>query len=387
MEPGIRDETERWFVRRGIPHFIEHYSATGDIFTRAAPVLIAILFVELFLTFGDRFSGLAQVGVFLAGAGVLVAAAVIVNRIRGRRPLAPPDDVGPLEIAVFVLVPPLLRLLVDSDPRWFVGLLSAQLAILGVVFVVTSYGLVPMTVWSIAHFLRRVATLGSLLVRVLPLMLVFSLFLFVNAEVWQVANDLRNAYFVIIIAAFVVLCAAFVSWSIAGEAADIEHLGSWDEAARLAAASPLAGHCPGGPGPPGAPPLSRAARANVLLLLVVSRLAPVLLVSAGVFILYSAFGLLTIREETIVQWITDESLAGGDVLWRGDFLGGELVLTGQLLYVAGLIAAISGLQFAVSLATEPSARESFAGDVIHEVREAVAARAAYLALPAAQGET
>lgn len=380
MDAQTRDETERWFVRQGIPHFIEDYSATGDILTRAVPALVTILFAELVLTFGDRFTGLAQAGVFLLGVGVLLVTAAIVNRVRGRRLLALPDDVGALEIAAFILLPPLLRLVVDTNPVWLVGLVVLQLLILAVVYLVTSYGLVPMTLWSIAHFVRRVATLGSLLVRVLPLMLVFSLFLFVNAEVWQVANDLLGVYFAIILIAFGLLCAAFVAWSVAGEAFEIEHLASWDETARLAAESPLADLCPRGTEPPAAPPLSRAARANVRLLLVVSRLAPVLLVGLAVFVLYAAFGLLTIREETILQWITDDALAPGDVLWTGGFLGGELVLTAQLLYVAGLIAAISGLQFAVSLATEPSARETFAGDVLHEVREAVAVRAAYLAL-------
>ena len=387
MDAETRDEAERWFVRRGIPHFIEDYSATGDIFTRAAPALVAILFVELFLTFGDRFSGIAQAGVFFAGVGVLLATAALVNRLRGRRALALPEDVGTLEIAAFVLLPPVLRLLVDTDLILVGGLVVLQLALLGVVYLVTSYGLVPMTVWSISHFVRRVATLGSLLVRVLPLMLVFSLFLFVNAEVWQVANDLLGAYFAIIIGAFTLLCAAFFAWSIAGEAREIEEIGSWDEAARLTEASPLGQMCPRGPAPPDIPALSRAARANIQLLLLVSRLAPVLLVSLAVFALYAAFGLLTIREETITQWITDDALVAGDVLWRGGFLGGELVLTSQLLYVSGLIAAISGLQFAVSLATEPAARQSFAGDVLHEIREAVATRAVYLSATAEDPET
>lgn len=387
MDAGLRDDTERWFVRRGIPHFIQDYSATGDIFTRAAPVLVSILFLELFFTFGDRFAGLAQAGVFVVGVAVLLVTAAIVNRVRGRRPLALPDDVGTLEIAAFVLLPPVLRLAVDTDPVWFVGLILLQLVILGVVYFVTSYGLVPMTLWSIAHFVRRVATLGSLLVRVLPLMLVFSLFLFVNAEVWQVANDLVGAYFTIIMIAFGVLCAAFVAWSTAGEAVEIERIRTWDEAADLAADSPLAAACPRGPSRPQPPPLSTAARANVQLLLVFSRLAPVLLVGLAVFVLYAGFGLLTIREETILQWITDDALASGDVLWRGGFLGGDLVLTAQLLYVSGLIAAISGLQFAVSIATEPAARESFAGDVLHEVREAVAVRAAYLSAASEDAET
>ena len=33
---------ERWFVRRGVPHFIEHYDASEHIWTRSLPLLVVI---------------------------------------------------------------------------------------------------------------------------------------------------------------------------------------------------------------------------------------------------------------------------------------------------------------------------------------------------------
>ncbi len=41
------ETTERWFLARGIPHFIEDYRATDDVFTRALPVLALVFLVEL----------------------------------------------------------------------------------------------------------------------------------------------------------------------------------------------------------------------------------------------------------------------------------------------------------------------------------------------------
>ena len=38
--PDSQARIEKWFVRRGVPHFIHNYSATEDVFTRALPVLI-----------------------------------------------------------------------------------------------------------------------------------------------------------------------------------------------------------------------------------------------------------------------------------------------------------------------------------------------------------
>jgi hypothetical protein len=39
--PAILD-CERWFVRRGVPHFIEHYDASEHIWTRSLPLLVVI---------------------------------------------------------------------------------------------------------------------------------------------------------------------------------------------------------------------------------------------------------------------------------------------------------------------------------------------------------
>ena len=380
MDARLSSDTERWFVRRGIPHFIHAYSATEDVFTRAAPFLVVVLLGETFLVFGDRFSGFGQAAAFAAGLAVILAVAVLVNRLRGRPALSLPDDVGWAEIGAFVLAPVLVRQIAEPGLVALAWGVLLQVAILAVVFVVTSYGIVPMMRWAVAHFLRRLTTLASLMVRVLPLMLVFSLFLFVNAEVWQVADDMRLAYFVIIMSAFAVIGLAFIAWSIDGETGDIARLESWDEAAALAADSPMASACPRGQARPEVPPLSRAERANLLMVLIVSRLAPVIIVTAGVFVLYLGFGLLAIREDVILAWIGADRLPASSVLWEGSFLGGDVVLTRALLYVAGLISVISGLQFAVSLATEPAVRTGFAGEVVHEVREAIAARAAYLTL-------
>ena len=35
-------ECEHWFVRRGVPHFIEHYDARQDIWTRSLPLLLVL---------------------------------------------------------------------------------------------------------------------------------------------------------------------------------------------------------------------------------------------------------------------------------------------------------------------------------------------------------
>ena len=37
------NDVERWFIRRGLPHFIHNYNAAEDVFTRALPILSLVL--------------------------------------------------------------------------------------------------------------------------------------------------------------------------------------------------------------------------------------------------------------------------------------------------------------------------------------------------------
>jgi len=99
----------------------------------------------------------------------------------------------------------------------------------------------------------------------------------------------------------------------------------------------------------------------------------VLLVGLLIAAFYVVFGAVTVRSETILQWTTDTSVSG----WTPP--GTELLITWELLTVAGFIGAFSALQFAISAVTDDTYREEFLADLIHDVREAFAVRALYLA--------
>ena len=58
----------------------------------------------------------------------------------------------------------------------------------------------------------------------------------------------------------------------------------------------------------------------------------------------------------------------------------RIVLSALHLVTAGIVAAFSGLQFAVSLVTDENYRAEFVEDSNDEVREALAVRAAYISL-------
>lgn len=70
-----------------MPHFIEGYSATRDVFTRAAPALTLVLLAELLGAVNFDWPWWANLLAFPVGAAGLLATWALINRLRGHRPL------------------------------------------------------------------------------------------------------------------------------------------------------------------------------------------------------------------------------------------------------------------------------------------------------------
>ena len=77
---------------------------------------------------------LANIAAILGGIAVLILAAALVNRARGRSALSVPDQLGKTELAAFVLIPALLPLIFGGQVEsavWTaagnVGVLAADL--------------------------------------------------------------------------------------------------------------------------------------------------------------------------------------------------------------------------------------------------------------------
>lgn len=364
-----------WFVRRGMPHAIPGYSARDDVWTRAWPFLLAVLFVESFSTFGDRFDGWAQAGVFLAGAGLIVAAFSIVNVVRGRRWNRLPDRIGPAELTVFVLVPPALTVLF-TDRGWqgASAMVAINLVLLAVAFVVTSYGLLPAFRVGFVQAVRQVRTVTHLVARGLPLLLLITVFVFLNAEMWQVAHDFPPAYFAICVVVLVGLAFGFLALRVPQELTELARFDTWDECTRLVAETdaPVGDLLDGLPPRPPDPAIGRIEAINIGLLFTISQAVQTLLVGVTAGVFYVLFGALAVRSETILQWTTSPEL---DPILSFGLLGDRIVVTWEHLAVAGFVSAFSVLQFAVSSVTDDRYREEFYDDVASDVRRVLAVRA------------
>ena len=376
-----RDRCERWFVRRGLPHLIDDYTATDDIFTRMAPFLAGVVFLEFFLAFGDRWTGWSQAVAFLGGIAALVGGVVLVNRIRGRRSFQLPDDIGVWELALYVVLP-IVPTVIGSQGSAVdnaVSVVAFNLVLLAVGYVVTSWALIPMMRWSFGQVRRQVTDVANLAMKSLPTLLIFSAFIFINAEMWQVANDFTLPLFGMVMLLLVGIGGIFIFVSVRRLTVDLARFSAWGDVRPRCANTPVEEIIPADDEPaPDTPPLVRRAEWNVNLLLFVAQGIQVLLVSLVITTFYVVFGLLTVREETLLQWTTV-----GELTYERDWaveiaiFGTDLILTRQLLLVALFIGMFSGLNFAVQVITDDTYREEFIADMTAEVRDALAVRAVY----------
>ena len=376
-----RDRCERWFVRRGLPHLIDDYTATDDIFTRMAPFLAGVVFLEFFLAFGDRWTGWSQAVAFLGGIAALVGGVVLVNRIRGRRSFQLPDDIGVWELALYVVLP-IVPTVIGSQGSALDNAVSVgafNLVLLAVGYVVTSWALIPMMRWSFGQVRRQVTDVANLAMKSLPTLLIFSAFIFINAEMWQVANDFTLPLFGMVMLLLVGIGGIFIFVSVRRLTVDLARFSAWGDVRPRCANTPVEEIIPADDEPaPDTPPLVRRAEWNVNLLLFVAQGIQVLLVSLVITTFYVVFGLLTVREETLLQWTTVGELTY-ERDWAVDIaiFGTDLILTRQLLLVALFIGMFSGLNFAVQVITDDTYREEFIADMTAEVRDALAVRAVY----------
>lgn len=381
MRPD-RSPVERWFLRRGIPHFIEGYAAGTDILTRVAPAMTFVFVVEVILfTFGDRFVGFVQALAVIGALALTVGVGVLVNRLRGLRAFQLPHDVGPVELALFVIIPAVVALVFGTDPLLEASaVVAGNLLFLGLAYLITSYGLLPMTRWAFGQVRSQLRNAFTLTIKTLPLLLLFGSFFFLSTEVWQIADDFALSLYALAIGSLVVLGSLFIAFAIRTDVTALSKFASWAEVSEACDDTPIAGFDPTQfEGAPTAPPLPRRARINVGLVMFVSQAIQVFFVAILTFIGLVGFGLVTVRETTLNTWLGDDAITAADRYVTAHIFGNRVLLSRQLLFVAGFVSAFAGLQFAVQVVSDAKYRADFAEQMAVEVRQALAVRTAYLA--------
>ncbi len=299
---------------------------------------------------------------------------VLNNHRRGRPLLASPEDLGPVELTAFVVFPALVPLVFNGQPLSALVTAVVNLAVLGLVGLGYGFGIGAILWWALRHLAGQLAVSLMLLARAVPLLLLFALVLFINAEMWQVFGHMQDDSMVAVAILLSAVVLAFLAVRIPREVRTLEA----DVAAELAEEDP------DGPGGTPAPfvPLRRAQRANVGLVMLISHGLQVLVVTAAITAFFVVLGMLIIDQPTMESWIG----TAGTTVWVPPDVGAPLLLTEELLRVAIAIGALSGVYFAISVLTDGAYREEFLDELTEQMSRTFAARRDYLALRAAQDQ-
>ncbi len=374
----LRD-VELWFVERGVPHFVETKTdgSVLDAWTRALPLLVVA-----YLLLGFNALDLANWSLtenLLAAVAVLamlIAAWAISNRLRGVPTFARPTDIDAPELALFLIGPavPVVAFGQFGDALESVVLAAVLLAL---IYIWSAYGLGPLLRWGTRRGSRQLASLGSLVARALPLLLLFNTFLFINAEVWELAGTLTGPAYVVVLFTFFALGATFALSRVPGTIRAVNTFESWEDIDHHLVGTPAERFVPVRPEDPSTAPLDTLGvrqRLNIGLVVLFGQALQITLVTAALTAFFVGFGFFGITESIAAGWT---GLGDINVLFETMFGERQLVLSEPLIRVSAFLGAFSGMYFTVVLTTDDTYRTEFSDDVGPEIREALAVRTAY----------
>jgi hypothetical protein len=378
VTPELRREIERWFIRRGVPQFIEGYGTEQGMDRRAAPWIMAWLVVWSSIFWFSRpeapfpWNVLAIVGTM----AFFTFADAFTDTLRGRSRRRLPVKFDLVDIGQFAVLPVVPTLLVQQDPF---GLLTSALNILAgiaAIYIVIGFGLLDIAGWAFGQLRDQLVHIATLVSRTLPLLLILVVFLMFSAELWEAAHALHAWELAAVLGLLLVVGSILVVTTFRPEVRRLEAPLDWDEVRREAAGTPVAALADGAvPAGFQVPRLSWLQRRNVEFVVLISQLLQSTFVSLLVLAFLVAFGLIVVPASVQAAWMGAPVTA----LINFELLGEPRILSAELLGVSALLSGIVGLYFTGLSLTDATFKAEHFTLVVAELRMLLSARALYLA--------
>lgn len=254
-----------------------------------------------------------------------------------------------------------------------IGLLAATW------YALTALNARPIATWALSRTFGSLRTLLPMMSQALPLLLIFVTFLFINAEVWEVASYLDGGSLWLVALLFGLLATGFLLVRLPEEVDRTDDDVDEEFLVRACRGTPMEDSCRELVDDPESDPSSYAEvtgfeRWNLILVLVIIQAVQVLLLAVTVFAFFMLFGSLVMQPEIVEGWTGAEPT----------HVPGLSNVSVELLQVSVFLAAFSNLYLTVSTMTDENYRERFFGSVLSELERAVGVRAVYLAVRARQ---
>jgi hypothetical protein len=245
--------------------------------------------------------------------------------------------------------------------------LIAGVVAVALVLVLTASGLGSVIGWAVRLALTQIVAAWGLLLRALPVVLL-SVLVFFNTAVWAMAASLSRARFVLALAIFLFIAAAFVVQE------TIEHAKPTLMAASASSrhAERLAGtpfeHVPD---PAEVRPLTRGERFNVVFVLAATQLARVFTVAFVTWALFFIMGLVLMTPELVRSW-TQHNLTY-DIL-----LGYPILVPQALIRMTMFLGALTFMYVSARAVGDGEYRYQFLDPLIDDLKLTLLARNRYV---------
>lgn len=367
---------EAWFLSNGLPAVLRPGVLMRHLVARSAPALafFAVLMANSILlvavtgkhtididgtpTRTDWF--VLALLILVVPAGAVVAHLVArTTRIRTRNLIA--------TVALVIVVAG--SFYGGPSALMFVNVLL-DAACLAVIFLSTATGVGSVLGWATRLTSENLASVGSLLLRALPVLLL-TVLVFFNSPVWAMASTIKRGRLWAALLFLFLIAAVFLISNTVGRVAPLLRADAKQTDPEAAENRRLAGTpFEDMPDRPLRVPLSRNERLNVGFVVALSQLVQVLTVALVTGLIFGVFGLILLSPEVLDAWTH-----GGAT--DGQFLGMTLPIPDALIQVTMFLTALTFMYLAAKAVTDKEYRAQFLDPLLDDLRVTLAARDRY----------
>jgi len=373
MTSSDRYAEERWFLVRGLPAMVRRSSLLRRVWGRSAPALAGLAVIAANSILVVSLSGKHTIDIDgrpTVTEGFILALVVLVLPVAGlagwlvSRLDSPLRRTAAADVCLAVIG--IGCVFGGPSPRVFVNLVMSAIAI-AVIVMATASGLGSILGWAAHDTMTNLALAGSMFVRALPVVLLTFL-VFFNTYVWLMAAIISRERLWLAIGFLFLIAATFLVSSTLERVRPVLDAPepAPDDDDRLAG-TPFEGI----PDVPGADPLSRFERANVVFVVASSQVAQVMTVSLATGSIFLILGLIVVSPPLLESWTR------GSTRTDGEFLGMILPVPDALIQTTMMLTAITFMYLAAKAVTDKEYRAQFLDPLMANLRLTLVARDRY----------
>jgi len=362
---------ESWFLERGLPFVLTRRARWRRLWPRSAPILAAYgtlqaCILPIYLITGGHdveitgeptTSQLIVLAIIGLALPLMAIVGWLVSRSRSGRTRA-----GIATIAVVTVACVAATVGGATD-------LAQGAVVVAAVLILTGCGVGSVVGWAVRMMLSHLATVGALVVRALPVVLLTAL-VFFNTYVWLMAATISGNRLGLAMGFLVSIAAAFVisatrervkpmlqsTAALPNDPKDTERL-----ADTPFATLPDAADCA---------PLKRAERLNVIFVLATSQLAQIVVVAVVTATIYLILGVIILDPSLLNEWThTYKSTA--------TVLGFTLPVPDSLIHMTLFLGALTFMYISARAAGDAEYRSTFLDPLIDDLHTTLIARNRY----------